>query len=162
VPLIQLLFTTASNKRLRRAVFWQQSLWSAMLAELQFATRCHGSTRKPRLSRRCVQCAYHTAAAAAADESSARKPAVWSRVPLMLWKSCTPELRVPNVMSWSCKFVITTCELGYVSFLTEFTTKWWRTTIFRVGLNNAETKQRFLSIFSHTKSRNNCRMTRAN
>ena len=32
-----------------------------MIEELRFAIRCHGSTKKPRLRRRCSQCAAHSA-----------------------------------------------------------------------------------------------------
>lgn len=40
----------------------QNSVWSDMMEELRFAIRCHGSTKKPRLRRRCSQCAVHHSA----------------------------------------------------------------------------------------------------
>ena len=37
----------------------QQSLWSEMLDELRFALRCHGSTKRPALKRKCSKCAHN-------------------------------------------------------------------------------------------------------
>lgn len=54
----------------------QNSLWSDMMEELRFAVRCYGSTKKPRLRRRCSQCVVHRgsdlhcAASAAVDDLS--------------------------------------------------------------------------------------------
>ena len=40
-----------------RSIFlFQQSLWSEMLEELRFAIRCHGSTKRPALKRKCSKC----------------------------------------------------------------------------------------------------------
>ena len=39
--------------------FCQHSVWSEMMEELRFAIRCYGSTKKPRLKRRCSQCTMH-------------------------------------------------------------------------------------------------------